>query len=241
MKKYLARSFFFLLYQFISTTLPQRRNRFHRASHGGQRGHRGRIFPQGRIGRHVHLVGLRQGAGDNRRALPSVAVEPLRVPLLRRRQLRLRQSRRAEGRRGAGRDLQPVRLRRDQTAGLALLRILDAQRVPPNPGAELSDRADRAQGRHLAVVQGVPGQGPGEGSMSATPHSERVAAHRDVGPAAISSNGTRAFAPRPRSSGSTAIRRSSSSAITPGCSATWRTPACRRTTRIGRTASRTRS
>ena len=40
--------------------LPQRRNRFHRASHRGQRGHRGRVLPQGRIGRHLYLVGLRR-------------------------------------------------------------------------------------------------------------------------------------------------------------------------------------
>src|ERR1019366_8517192 len=56
-------------------------------------------------------------------------------------------------------------------AGVAVLRIFDAQRVPPNSGAELSHCANRAQGRHLAVVQSLPGQGQGEGSMSATPNA----------------------------------------------------------------------
>ena len=48
MKKYLARSFFFLLYQFVCTTLPKRRGRLHRAPHRGQGGHRGGVLPQGR-------------------------------------------------------------------------------------------------------------------------------------------------------------------------------------------------
>ncbi len=132
MKKYLARSFFFLLYQFISTRYRNVEIVFIAHHTRGQRGHRGGVLPQGRIGRHLHLIRLRQGAGNHRRALPSVAVEHLRLPLLGRRQLRLRQSRRAQGRRGTRRDLQLVRLRRDQAAGLALLRIFDAQRVPPN-------------------------------------------------------------------------------------------------------------
>ena len=58
---------------------------------------------------------------------------------------------------------------------------------------------------------------------------------------ATSKRGTPASASRSRSSGSTATRRSSRSATTTRCSATWRTPACRRTTRTGRTASRSRS
>ena len=89
MKKYLARSFFFLLYQFISTRYRNVEIVFIGHHTGSPRGHRGRVLPQGRGRRHLHFVGLSEGAGDHRRALSSVAVESLRFPLLRRRQLRL--------------------------------------------------------------------------------------------------------------------------------------------------------
>ena len=159
MKKYLARSFFFLLYQFISTRYRNVEIVFIAHHTEANEVTEDEFFHKGESGRHVHLVGLSEGAGHHRRALPSVALEHLRVPLLGRRQLRFRQSGGAEGRARAGRDLQPLRLRRDQAARLALLRILDAERFPPARRPQLPDRADRAQGRHLAIVQGVPRQG----------------------------------------------------------------------------------
>ena len=85
-------------------------------------GHRGRILPQGRIRRNVHLVGLSEGARNHRRSaiirrLWNVYAfhcsdgdnfESDNPAALKRRQ-------------GASRHLQPVRLRRNQTARLALL------------------------------------------------------------------------------------------------------------------------
>ena len=53
--------------------VPERRARLHRPPHRGARGHRGRVLPQGRVGRHADLLGLQQGAGDHPGPLPSVA------------------------------------------------------------------------------------------------------------------------------------------------------------------------
>ncbi len=160
MKKYLARSFFFLLYQFICTKYQNVEIVFIAHHTEANEVTRGGVLPQRRVRRHVHLLRLPEGARHHRRALPPVALERLRVPLLRRRQLRLRQRGRAAGRARARRRLQPLRLRRDQAARLALLRELDAQRLPPSRRRQLPDRADRAQGGHLAELQGLPRQGP---------------------------------------------------------------------------------
>jgi len=104
MKKYLARSFFFLLYQFICTKYRNVEIVFI-AHHTEASEDRGRILPQGRVGGDVHLVGLPEGARDRAGALPPVPLEHLRLPLLGRRQLRLRQSGSVENRQGAGRGL----------------------------------------------------------------------------------------------------------------------------------------
>ena len=157
MKKYLARSFFFLLYQFITTRYRNVENRFHRPSYRSQRGDRGGVFPQGRIGRHLHILGLFEGARNNPGALSSFVVEHLCIPLLRRRQLRLGQSGRVALGQGVGRHLQSVWLWRDQAAGVALLRVVDAQRISPARRAQLPDRFDRTQRGHLAILQGVSG------------------------------------------------------------------------------------
>ena len=244
MKKYLARSFFFLLYQFISTRYRNveivfiahhteasevtEEEFFHKGESGGTFISSGYVKALEIIAERYHpslwnMYAFHCSDGDNFDSDNPAALK--------------------DGQ-GIVRALQSVRLRRDQTARLALLRILDAQRVPPTRGAQLPHRADRAQGRHLAVVQGVPGQRPGQGISI-----ERHSGSRQFRPKLTManyelktwSNGTRASATRSPSSGSTAIRRSSSCATTSGCSATWRTPGCRRITRTGRTASRTKS
>ena len=92
--------------------------------------------------------------------------------------------------------------------------------------------ADRAQGGHLAVLQGLPRQG----SDQRISPDQRVRPNQAIAPIQIQrwritnfrtwSNGTRASATRSPSSDSTASRRSSSCATISGCSATWRTRAC---------------
>ena len=118
---------------------------------------------------------------------------------------------RCAGREGARRRLQPLRLRRDQAARLALLRELDAERLPPPRRRQLPDGAHRAQGGHLALLQGVP--------RARTARQRRAESMRATGRCRTSSAGTRASARRSPSSGSTATRRSSRSATTRRCSA----------------------
>ena len=163
MKKYLARSFFFLLYQFISTRYRNveivfiahhteanevtEEEFFHKGESGGTFISSGYQKALEIIAERYHpslwnLYAFHCSDGDN---FDSDNPAALRT---------------AEG---TVRDLQSVRLRRNQAAGFALLRILDAQRVPPARRAKLSSRADRAQGRHLAVIQGVPVEGSGQG------------------------------------------------------------------------------
>jgi uncharacterized sporulation protein YeaH/YhbH (DUF444 family) len=57
-KKYLARSFFFPALSIHQHALSKRRDRFHRAPHRSLRSHRRGVLSQGRIRRHVHLIGL---------------------------------------------------------------------------------------------------------------------------------------------------------------------------------------
>ena len=148
MKKYLARSFFFLLYQFISTKYRNveivfiahhtearevtEEEFFHKGESGGTFISSGYQKALDIVAERYHpslwnIYAFHCSDGDNFDSDNSAA-------------LRSRQ--------GVGGALQSVRLRRDQAAGLALLRILDAERVSPTRRAELPDRPDRAQGRY---------------------------------------------------------------------------------------------
>ena len=116
MKKYLARSFFFLLYQFIRTKYRNVEIVFiahHTEAHEVSEEE---FFHKGESGGTFISSGYQKALEIIAGALPPVAVERLRLPLLRRRQLRLRQPGGAARRQGARRGLQPVRLRRDQAA-----------------------------------------------------------------------------------------------------------------------------
>ena len=151
MKKYLARSFFFLLYQFICDPLRNveivfiahhteanevtEEEFFHKGESGGTLISSGYQKALEIITERYHpslwnVYAFHCSDGDNFDSDNPAALKAAEELC---------------------RDLQPVRLRRDQAAGLALLRVLDAERVPPARGAELPVRADRAQGRHLAA------------------------------------------------------------------------------------------
>jgi hypothetical protein len=81
MKKYLARSFFFLLYQFICTKYRNVEIAFV-AHHGGEGGHRGGFFHKGESAAPSSRRAYLKALGDHPGPLPSVAVEHLRSTAL---------------------------------------------------------------------------------------------------------------------------------------------------------------
>ncbi len=91
MKKYLARSFFFLLYQFICTKYRNVEIVFIAHHTEANEVTEEEFFHKGESGGTFISSGLPEGARHHPGALPPVALEHLRVPLLGRRQLRLRQ------------------------------------------------------------------------------------------------------------------------------------------------------
>ncbi len=188
MKKYLARSFFFLLYQFISTRYRNveivfiahhteasevtEEEFFHKGESGGTFISSGYAKALEIIAARYHpslwnLYAFHCSDGDNfdsdNPAALKDAEELAEICNLF----------------GYG-EIKPLGSRYYESSMLNVFRRIQAP--------EFSHRADRAQGRYLAVVQGVPGQGPGEGSMSATPHGARRRASRP-GNCANSSNG----------------------------------------------------
>ena len=163
LKKYLARSFFFLLYQFLCTKYKAVEIVFIAHHTQAKEVTEEEFFHKGESGGTLISSGYRKALDVIQAALPSGALERLRLPLLGRRQLRIRQRGGAQGRARAVRDLQPVRLWRDQADGLALLRELDARALPPPRRRELPVGPDRAPRGHLALVQGVPVARPGDG------------------------------------------------------------------------------
>ena len=156
MKKYLARSFFFLLYQFVSTKYQNVELVFIGHHTQAREVTEEEFFHKGESGGTLISSGYNKALEIIYDRYHPILVERVRVPLLGRRQLRFRQRHRAQGGQGAVRGLQPVRLRRDQAARLALLRELDARHVPPPRGRQLPVGADRAQRGHLAELQGLP-------------------------------------------------------------------------------------
>ena len=91
MKKYLARSFFFLLYQFICTKYRNVEIVFIAHHTEAKEVTEEEFFHKGESGGTFISSGYQKALEIIAGALPPVAVEHLRVPLLRRRQLRLRQ------------------------------------------------------------------------------------------------------------------------------------------------------
>ncbi len=163
MKKYLARSFFFLLYQFVSTKYQNVELVFIGHHTQAREVTEEEFFHKGESGGTLISSGYNKALEIIHDRFHPLIVERLCFSLLGRRQLRFRQRQCAEGGPGALRDLQSVRLRRDQAARIALLRELDARHVPPTRGRQLSVGADRAQRGHLAELQGVPVAGSGRG------------------------------------------------------------------------------
>ena len=162
MKKYLARSFFFLLFQFVSTKYQNVDLVFIGHHTQAREVTEEEFFHKGESGGTLISSGYNKALEIIHDRYHPILVERLRISLFRRRQFRFRQCQCAEGRQGALRHLQPVRLWRDQAARLALLRELDARHVPPPRGRQFPVGADRAQGRHLAELQGVPVAGSGQ-------------------------------------------------------------------------------
>ena len=150
MKKYLARSFFFLLYQFICTKYQNVEIVFIAHHTEAKEVTEEEFFHKGESGGTFISSGYKKALDIIEERYHPVALERLRLPLLRRRQLRLRQCSGAESRARTRRHLQSLRLRRDQAARLALLRELDANFFAPSRRRQLPDGADRAQRRHLA-------------------------------------------------------------------------------------------
>ena len=152
MKKYLARSFFFLLYQFIVSKYRNVEIVFiahHTEAHEVteeeffHKGESGGTFISSGYQKALEIIAARYhpslwnvyafhcSDGDNFDSDNAAA---------------LRDAKELSER------LQSVRLRRDQAARLALLRKLHAEHLPPPRSRQLPDRADRAQGRHLAEL-----------------------------------------------------------------------------------------
>ncbi len=172
LKKYLARSFFFLLYQFVCTKYQNTElvfighhtqakevtedEFFHKGESGGTLISSGynkaleiiqdRFHPA-----HWNVYAFHCSDGDN---------------------FDSRQRRGDEGGDRALRDLQPLRLRRDQADGLALLRELDARPLQEARRRQLPVGADRAARGHLARLQGLHVQGPRPGRRLTTMATE---------------------------------------------------------------------
>ena len=182
MKKYLARSFFFLLYQFIATKYRNveivfighhteaaevnEEEFFHKGESGG-------TFISAGYNKALEIVQERYhpslwniycfhcSDGDN---------------------FESDNPGRAARRQGARGHLQPIRLWRDQTARLALLRELDAEHLPPPRSRQLPDDPHRAQGRHLAELQSATRQGPRQGNGRGGLKRDALHGHEWQGP-----------------------------------------------------------
>ena len=105
MKKYLARSFFFMLYQFIATRYRNVEIVFIAHHTEAREVSEEEFFHKGEAGGTFISSGYLKARRDHQRALSSFAVEHLRFPLFRRRQFRLRQSGRTQVGQGAVRPL----------------------------------------------------------------------------------------------------------------------------------------
>ncbi len=110
MKKYLARSFFFLLYQFVSTKYQNVELVFIGHHTQAREVTEDEFFHKGESGGTLISSGYHKALEIIHDRYHPDLVERLCIPLLGRRQFRFRQCRCAQGGQGALRDLQFVRL-----------------------------------------------------------------------------------------------------------------------------------